>query len=453
MNSENVISNSNNSSIFNNSKSFLDKKDEEISYEKKNIKNQNNEIILKNNSEINNLININQISNNIDNSRKSSSDDLTEEYDLYTRRLSAINLHPNFNEKLSSFSNNTSYERENNYQTNIQNPQKNNQNTNNNINLINGNNQIINNLKLKIQILAGAVKDERAKTNELENKIKNLKINIDHCEKLLIEKEDSIVSLSKEKYELQTRCDKEKLYHESMNQNLSFTNIIGNIFNRRESNIDNNFMNDQEYKKLLNENIDLSHENDLLKNRLQDITEDFNRCKSEYQNIINSQIEKIKRMENLIQEKNLSLDETQKKLQIMYENYKKYDVEKTKYESSLNELTKDKKLREEKIIELLLKLDDKESLISSYKENLQRHEIESAGLAIKLAELKNAIIESNLVITNFQGERIGTFFNDNVELTFGRTEENEYIMIVTDKNGEEYVDLEDIDYIKIQSLE
>jgi len=260
-----------------------------------------------------------------------------------------------------------------------------------------------------------------------------------------------IVNLTKEKYELQTEFDKEKQIFESSNssQNLSLTNLFGNIFNRRESSVENNLQNDSECKKLLNENIDLSHENDLLKKRVDDLTEDFNRCKAEYQIIINSQIEKIKRLESVMQEKNFSLDEIQKKLQIMFENHKKYDVEKTKYESSLNELSKDKKLREEKIVELLLKLEDKENLISSYRENLQRHEIESAELARKLAELKNAIIESNMVITHFQGEKIGTFFNDNIELIFGRTEENEYVMIIKDKSCEEYVDLEDIEYIKI----
>ena len=63
--------------------------------------------------------------------------------------------------------------------------------------------------------------------------------------------------------------------------------------------------------------------------------------------------------------------------------------------------------------------------------------------------LKNDIIENNLVITNFQGEKIGTFFNDNIELIFGRTEENEYVMIIKEKSVEEYVNLEDIEYIKM----
>lgn len=309
--------------------------------------------------------------------------------------------------------------------------------------------QIINTLQLKIQILANAVKDERSKNSDLENQVKNLKTTSAHYEKILIEKEDMIVLLTREKYEFQTKYEKEKQMNENLSVNNSFTNFIGNIFNRRESQSDNNGTNDSEFRKLLKENVDLAHDYELLKKRYEETTQDFSRCKTEYQNIINSQIEKIKRLDNILQERNLSLDEAQKKLQIMFETHKKYDVEKTKYESSLNELKKDNKLREEKIIELLHKLEDKENLIHSYRESLQRHEIESAELAKKLAELKNAIIESNLVITSFSGERVGLFFNDNIELTFGRTEDNEYVMIIKGKNGEEYIDLEDIDHIRL----
>jgi len=417
-----------------------------------------------------NSIEKNIINNNLNTktiSRKSSSSDLNEDYNFYQRRFSAVNFPPNLNkENFVNFSNPNNLEKDiDNYNNNNkekylenhksftsennQTPQSclsaNNINSNSQVNY----NQIISNLKLKIQILANAVKEERTKINELDSQNKNLKTSIVHYESLLNEKEDMIVSLTKEKYDLQTQYNKEKQYFENSNSNLSFTNLIGNIFNRRESTVENNANNDIEYKKLLNENIDLSHENDLLRKRIEDTTEDFNKCKSEYQNIINSQNEKLKRMENILQEKNLSIDEMQKKLQIMFENHKKYDVEKTNYESSLNQISKDNRLREEKIIELLLKLEDKENLISSYKESLQRHEIESAELARKLAELKNAIIESNLVITHFQGEKIGTFFNDSLELIFGRTEENEYVMIMKDKNGEEYIDLQDIDYIKL----
>jgi hypothetical protein len=47
---------------------------------------------------------------------------------------------------------------------------------------------------------------------------------------------------------------------------------------------------------------------------------------------------------------------------------------------------------------------------------LRRQAKESAELANKLAELKNAIIDNNMVVHNFKGERIGTFFNTSIEV-------------------------------------
>jgi hypothetical protein len=175
---------------------------------------------------------------------------------------------------------------------------------------------------------------------------------------------------------------------------------------------------------------------------------EFESIKMEYQNLINLQMEKIRKHEHTILEKNKAIDENAKKLEIMFNNYKKFDIERTKFESTINELLQEKKMRDDKIVELLLNLEDKEKVILNYKENLSRHEIESSEMARKLAELKNAIIESNMVIQTFRCEKVGNFFNDNIDITFGRTDENEYVMIVKEDNYEEFVNVEDIDHMK-----
>ena len=398
----------------------------------------------------NNSMNINEINNNKNNS------DTSEENKKNT--INKINKNKNYDleDEIFSFQN----RRFSHYSPNheklylnsekISSENKSFQEFLNDNNLNEENTKLINDLQLKIKILANAFKIERTKNTELENQIKNLKTNIDHNEHLLNEKENLLILTTKEKYELQTKFDNEKQINEaSNNSNSSIGNFIGNIFNRRDSNTCLNIVNEGEYKKIFNKNLELSIENEMARKRLDDTTEDFNRCKREYQNIINSQIEKIKKIELLLHEKNLRIDENQKKLQIMYDNFKNFDIEKTKYESSLNELIKDKKLKEKKIIDLISKSEDKDKLINSYIENIQRHEIESASLCRKLAELKNAIIESNLVISNYQGERIGILFNDKIELIFGKTDTNEYVLIIKDKNGEESINIEDVDYFKI----
>ena len=40
-------------------------------------------------------------------------------------------------------------------------------------------------------------------------------------------------------------------------------------------------------------------------------------------------------------------------------------------------------------------------------------------------------------------------FNDNIEIIFASTDHNEYVLIIKDKNGEEFVNIEDIEYVKI----
>jgi hypothetical protein len=105
-------------------------------------------------------------------------------------------------------------------------------------------------------------------------------------------------------------------------------------------------------------------------------------------------------------------------------------------------------MREEKIMELLLKLEDKENIILTYKDNLRRHEVESAELARKLAELKNAIIEANIVIQTFRGEKVGSVFNSDLEITFGRTDDDEYVMTLKEDGENVYINVEDVEYLK-----
>jgi hypothetical protein len=267
----------------------------------------------------------------------------------------------------------------------------------------------IKDLQIKIQVLKNGIIEERNKKSEIEKDMTKLRVIIENYEKLINEKENIIVTLSKEKYELHSKLEIEKSKSDSSS---NFTNILGGIFQRRES------LSGFDDKKLISENKEIQFQNELFKKKLEDQTEDFENCKVEYQNLLNIQMAKIKMLESTILEKNKNIDENNKKLEIMFDNYKKYDIEKTKYESEINELSINNKLKEEKIIELLLKLEEKENVLITYKESLMRHEIESSELARKLAELKNAIIESNLVIHKFRGEKLGAIYNTPIEVIF-----------------------------------
>jgi chromosome segregation ATPase len=303
----------------------------------------------------------------------------------------------------------------------------------------------IKDLMMKIGVLRNGILDERNKNAELEKELIKLKSSSKEMEILMDKKENIIVTLSKEKYELQSKLDIEKSKSESGSSGNQFTNLISGIFQKRDSNAG---LNDGEIKKLQNENKDLQLENHILKTKIEDQSLDFEKCKIEYQNLLNLQVSKIKKTENILNEKNKTIDELNKKLEIFFDNFKKFDVEKTKYESQIAESEKENKMREEKIVELLLKLEDKENIILTYKDNLRRHEVESAELARKLAELKNAIIEANIVIQTFRGEKVGSVFNSILEITFGRTDDDEYVMILKEDGENIYINVEDVEYLK-----
>jgi chromosome segregation ATPase len=94
---------------------------------------------------------------------------------------------------------------------------------------------------------------------------------------------------------------------------------------------------DLDTKKLSNENKEMIKQIEMLQQKLNELIEDFDRCKFEYQNLLKLQMEKIRKAEHII-EKNNEMAENAKQLQIMFDKYKKFDVERTSYESLIKEL-------------------------------------------------------------------------------------------------------------------
>jgi chromosome segregation ATPase len=270
-------------------------------------------------------------------------------------------------------------------------------------------NALIKDLQSKIKVLKQGVMDERGKRSDMEKEILRLKSRVFEYEIKVNEQDNMICNLSKEKHDLLTKLEIEKTKVDTTgatvnagNMGDNIMNLIGGIFQRRDSIGDS----DSGLKKLQSENADLMNQVETLRERMESTMEDHDRVKMEYQNLLNLQVERLKKVELELQEKNRTIHDNSKKLESLYETYRKIDIEKTRYESRLNEYIESDRLKNEKIIELLTRLEEKEYVIIAYKENLSRHEVESAGLARKLAELKNAIIEQNMIVQSFKGERV-----------------------------------------------
>ena len=180
----------------------------------------------------------------------------------------------------------------------------------------------------------------------MEKEIKKYKELNENLENILNEKENNIILLSKDKYELQSKLDIEKSKLEAANNNSGSS--IMNLFRRQNTNSNNNNI-EQENKRLLNENVELKKELETIKLKFEESCQDFDKCKNEYQNLINLQLEKIKKFDLIIADKNSQYDEVNKKLTQMYENWKAIDVERVKLENKNSELQKDLKYKEEKV--------------------------------------------------------------------------------------------------------
>ena len=162
--------------------------------------------------------------------------------------------------------------------------------------------------------------------------------------------------LSKEKYELHSKLDIEKTKLEVSNS--SSSNSFINLFRKNsQQNVSNT--NDQEYKKLINENIELKSELESFKQKYDEKCQDYDNCKNEYQIIINLQIDKIKKFENNVSDKDIVYEENSQKLIHMYENWKNIDIERAKLENQYFEVQKENKIKEEKIFLIETDLLDK----------------------------------------------------------------------------------------------
>lgn len=271
-----------------------------------------------------------------------------------------------------------------------------------------------------MNILKQGVVNERQRNADLEKELKKYKEAKENIEKSLNEKENSIILLSKEKYELQSKLDIEKTKLEAANNNNNESSFMS-LFRRPSVSKSNN--QNEEVKRLLNENVELKKELEGMKFKYEENNQDFEKCKNEYQIIINLQLEKIKKFDIVIAEKNAQYDEVNRKLSQMYENWKAIDIERVKLENKYFDLQKENKQKDEKIIQLDTLLEEKYlynnirvKKIEFYEESIKRQAKESAELANKLAELKNAIIDNNMVVHNFKGEKIGLFFNTSIEV-------------------------------------
>ena len=303
---------------------------------------------------------------------------------------------------------------------------------------------IIKDLQMKLQVLKNALIEERKKTTLLESSNTQMKSQLSQLEVVINEKEKEIIKLTIESLDIQNALSLERNKSMSKSSGLSVNNIIGNIF--QKDTVDP--IREIEIKKLEKINGELKAENELIKKEFNDFKSNSFKTNEEKSKIIQELQEKLSKNENIISEKNKTLAEYSIRLENMAESLKEFDKEKTKFTSEFQTMKKlkDDLEKQKQCLEKEMKL--KDLTLKEWQEKVKKFEEENLLLANKATTYKYALAESNAVIQKFKCEKVG---NPNVkcELTFGPTEDNEYVILYQEeKSKEERIKIEDVEYIK-----
>lgn len=299
---------------------------------------------------------------------------------------------------------------------------------------IQANESFVKELLIKMEVLKNGILDERRKNSVLEKKYENLQV-------FTNEKENEIIELSKEKQELLLQLSIEKKKYESKGSKFKLTDFFNKTVSPDEE--------DQKEEDRTNQLAQLKFENEVLNNRLIEALQQYEQYKEDYKKLIQVQIIKIQVLEETIEQKNKEIEVLKAKIGTEEDFDYQMEKERSHYGNMIITLTKEKDEYYAKFRELYGKLQKITLEKETFKEAIHKHEVESGKLAQKLAEYKNALIESNLKIQVYHCEKIG-IVNKDIDITFGETNENRFVMKITDdKHRSDLINIEDVEYMKV----
>lgn len=303
----------------------------------------------------------------------------------------------------------------------------------------------------KFEILKIAFLAEKEKSKNLELNIKNLKKYLSNIEDELETKNKELTKIIIERNNLSNKIDlniinsnsHENYDNEDPNKKslLISKDSQENMFMHFSSH-DNDEFNYEEFSKL-------EYQNQNLKKQLLEINENFIILKDELQSIIKSQNNKIITLENEL--KNLNeehLKYVQSTHNIMKQN-NNYEIKLHNSESINIKLNDDLSKNHITIQNMRKEIQEKDNLMLKFQESMLKFENENNLLKVKLTQLKTAIIDENTKEKTFSGFRKDLFNKTNINLTFTKSEDGYYVLVISDSKNEEIILINDILEFKI----
>ena len=284
-------------------------------------------------------------------------------------------------------------------------------------------------LLIKLQILTNGLLEERKKSQNYLDRIKEL-------EKILQTKDNEIVLLSKAKFDLQADLTFERSKRDSKQGGKKFS---------KEMQI-------EQYEEIINEQ---GYKLRTINNQLINERENFEQQKTDFQTIIKTQSVKMEEMKQELEKAHKEYDDLRKKQDDIDIMLKKYEEEKTQYTAEFERYQNDKIETQKKNFELQETIDklrkesfEKEKQINDLVKNSEK-------LANQLNDMKSVIVNKQLTKKTFTVEMMGKG-KKIIEIIFQKKQDSEsdkgeYEMIIINKTKNEV--MENINLLDISGFQ
>lgn len=294
-------------------------------------------------------------------------------------------------------------------------------------------------LQKKLQVLKTAVLEEMKKTKSLEATNANMKSQLSQLEQIINEKEKEIIKLNTETLEMQNALSLER----NNKNNSSVTNIIGNIFQK-----EGDPLSQIEIKKLQQQIADLKAEKEKGEKAYSEYKEKTQKQIGEDEQTIKKLQAELLLKEKTLDEANKQLADDNKRLEIMANSLKEYDTDKVRLYSQMSTTDEENEKIKNENTALKKEISDKNELMTEWKEKVKKFTEENLLLTRSLEKIKWAFLTERSLIKRYMCEKGESSIK--CELSFGRTEDDEYVMLYKEekKNQQDIYKLEDIEYIK-----
>jgi chromosome segregation ATPase len=275
-------------------------------------------------------------------------------------------------------------------------------------------------LLIKLQILTNGIVEERKKSKNYLDKIKEL-------EKILQQKDNELVELTKQKFDLQASLTFEKSKQPTQTNKKKKGDETS--INTYEQIINNQGAQLNEYKrKLKNKESDFNEQLERFRDLIKIRTEELAKEKEKYKNLFDEH-------QILLNNKN----EVDKML-------KNFEAERQGYKDEIDLIQKEKNTAEKKNVEYEKQLEDLRKKFDSKEKEIVDLKKNSDEMAIKLNQMKMQLVEKELKEKKFKVEVIKP--KKIIEMIFSKNKEtNNYEIIIKGRNkkdSEEHINILDI---------